>query len=83
MFVKTVAAVSSVLAIVSQVSAIATISAVGSKFFTSDGDQFYIKGMCSMSRFQHLKLTILKVWPTNSPTTIHSSILLNAHWMPA
>lgn len=26
-------------------SALATIEAVGSKFFTSDGDQFYIKGM--------------------------------------
>ncbi|KAH8695449.1 putative 1,3-beta-glucanosyltransferase [Talaromyces proteolyticus] len=30
---------------VSQVSAIAKISAVGSKFFTSNGDQFYIKGV--------------------------------------
>lgn len=29
----------------SQVSAISTISAVGAKFFTSSGDQFYIKGM--------------------------------------
>jgi hypothetical protein len=26
-------------------SALATIEAVGSKFFTSDGTQFYIKGM--------------------------------------
>lgn len=26
-------------------SAIATIESVGSKFFTSDGDQFFIKGM--------------------------------------
>ena len=29
------------------VDAIATISAKGSKFFTSDGDQFYVKGMAS------------------------------------
>lgn len=29
------------------VNAIATISAKGSKFFTSDGDQFYVKGMQS------------------------------------
>ena len=29
---------------VNNVSAISTISAVGSKFFTSDGKQFYIKG---------------------------------------
>lgn len=27
------------------VNAIATISTKGSKFFTSDGDQFYVKGM--------------------------------------
>jgi hypothetical protein len=27
------------------VNAIATISVKGSKFFTSDGDQFYVKGM--------------------------------------
>ena len=27
------------------VDAIATISAKGSKFFTSDGNQFYVKGM--------------------------------------
>lgn len=27
------------------VNAIATISAKGSKFFTSDGNQFYVKGM--------------------------------------
>jgi hypothetical protein len=29
------------------VDAIATISAKGSKFFTSDGNQFYVKGMFS------------------------------------
>lgn len=28
--------------------AIATISVKGSKFFTSDGDQFYVKGSCML-----------------------------------
>jgi hypothetical protein len=32
------------VALVSNALAIPTISAVGSKFFTSDGKQFYIKG---------------------------------------
>jgi hypothetical protein len=32
-------------AAVAGVNAIPTISAKGSKFFTSDGDQFYVKGM--------------------------------------
>ena len=33
------------------VSTIPTISAVGAKFFTSDGDQFYIKGMSAWEGF--------------------------------
>jgi hypothetical protein len=33
------------LGLVSNVLAVPKISAVGSKFFTSDGNQFYIKGM--------------------------------------
>jgi hypothetical protein len=33
-------------AAVAGVNAIPTISAKGSKFFTSDGDQFYVKGTC-------------------------------------
>jgi hypothetical protein len=37
-------AVLCLVALVSKVVAISTISAVGSKFFTSDGNQFYIKG---------------------------------------
>ncbi|KKY17732.1 putative ph-responsive protein [Phaeomoniella chlamydospora] len=45
MFGKALVACSAVLAITTQVSAIATISAVGSKFFTSDGDQWYVKGV--------------------------------------
>jgi hypothetical protein len=38
-------AVFCLLGLVSNVLAIPKISAVGSKFFTSDGNQFYIKGM--------------------------------------
>lgn len=38
------ALLTSALAGVGAVNAIATISVKGSKFFTSDGDQFYVKG---------------------------------------
>lgn len=45
MFAKTLLAAASIAALgANTVSAISTISAVGSKFFTSDGNQFYIKG---------------------------------------
>ena len=37
------------------VQSIPTISVTGSKFFTSEGKQFYVKGICiSYIRFQHL-----------------------------
>lgn len=35
-------------ALLHQVLAIPTITAKGAKFFTSDGDQFFIKGMRSL-----------------------------------
>lgn len=43
------AAASIAILAASTVSAIPTISAVGSKFFTSNGNQFYIKGKSSDS----------------------------------
>ena len=39
--------------LLSQVLAIPTITAKGSKFFTSDGDQFFIKGTHSLP-FPHV-----------------------------
>lgn len=45
MFPKLALAFICLAALVSTVLAIPTISAVGSKFFTSDGKQFYIKGL--------------------------------------
>lgn len=45
MFTKLISTAALVaIAAVQIVSAISTIEAVGSKFFTSDGHQFYIKG---------------------------------------
>lgn len=43
--------VSGVAALIASANAIATISTKGSKFFTSDGDQWYIKG--SLSHPEH------------------------------
>lgn len=44
---------------VTAVNALPTITAVGNKFFTSDGNQFYIKGMPSLPDivFEPLMLT--------------------------
>jgi hypothetical protein len=39
-------------ALVSNVLAIPTVSAVGSKFFTSDGNQFYIKGQSALPLYE-------------------------------
>ncbi|KAI9648266.1 hypothetical protein NHQ30_002898 [Ciborinia camelliae] len=46
MFSKSLASIGLIASLViTTVNAIATISATGSKFFTSDGDQFFIKGV--------------------------------------
>lgn len=51
MFSKSLLAAASVAALaVDTVKAIPTISAVGSKFFTSNGNQFYIKGNRTYSK---------------------------------
>lgn len=49
----------------SLVAAVPTISAVGSKFFTSDGDQFFIKGQSFLKK------------PLDSPSA-DTTILLQA-----
>ena len=43
-------AIASLLSGLGAVSALSKIQAVGSKFFTEDGDQFYIKGMEQLVR---------------------------------
>jgi len=46
------------LGLVNAVSAISTLSVVGSKFFTEEGDQFYIKGTKDFQLRDQLELTI-------------------------
>jgi len=46
-------------AVLPVVNAIPTISAVGRKFFTSEGNQFYVKGIrCGMTRMDITQLTL-------------------------
>lgn len=47
-----------------QVAAISKVSAVGSKFFTDDGDQFYIKGMTGCFPLSALT-NLVQVSPTS------------------
>ena len=55
------------LAVLATVSAIPTISVKGSKFFTSDGDQFFIKGSHSSQTQLFLANTVgLQELPINS-----------------
>jgi hypothetical protein len=42
------------IAAVTAVNAIPTISVKGSKFFTSDGNQFYVKGASSLSQERNI-----------------------------
>lgn len=51
MFVNLSGATLVVASLMSSVAAIATISANGAKFFTSDGSQFFIKGMILYSTY--------------------------------
>jgi len=70
-------------------ASIATISTKGSKFFTSDGNQFYLKGTL-ISANQKLRAAVIAVHlrilsqalPTNSPQTTRSSRPSNASAMP-
>ena len=60
---------------------IPTISITGSKFFTSEGKQFYIKGK-SQYELSRQVLICVKALPTNSSKMILWSIQNNANLMP-
>ena len=67
---------------VETVTAISKISAVGSKFFTADGNQFYIKGERAHHRSVIPRLTLFfsQALHINLPLWIPSSIQINANW---
>jgi hypothetical protein len=70
---------------VSNVLAIPKISAVGSKFFTSDGEQFYIKGMRDTHPSRLLRSLLSRhfaqVLLINLLTKTLSSTQTSASWM--
>lgn len=60
------------------VNAIPTISVKGSKFFTSDGDQFFVRGKHLLHPIQLTTLTKLQELPISSSPTTRSSTTRNA-----
>lgn len=67
-------------ALLSIVRAIPTISITGSKFFTSEGKQFYVKGSWLTDNYK-ISANSKKELPINLSKTIPWSILLNAREM--
>jgi 1,3-beta-glucanosyltransferase GAS1 len=64
------------LGLVNAVSAISTLSVVGSKFFTEEGDQFYIKGTKDFQLRDQLELTITSLGVAYQLTT-HDPLIDN------
>lgn len=63
-------------------NAIPTIAAKGSKFFTSDGKQWYIKGMCLACTKVSTTLTGHQVLPINPLGTTRLRTRCNVLWTP-
>lgn len=72
-------------ALLSSVLALPTIETKGAKFFTSEGNQWYIKGLSMILKtFLHMLLTRSpQASPTSSPQRIHLLKDPNASSMPA
>jgi hypothetical protein len=79
---KIMVAIALLLSFALSTSAIPTISALGNKFFDSDGKQFFVKG-ASISTLPLMVADICQELHTNWFQTTHYSIPNNANAMQA